>query len=409
MKRLHGILIGMTGLASAFVLYYTFASEASRGDLPTAQSGATLMAPPSASGSAGKPSTNSAVEYQANVAAAASKIDEQNPLLSYKPTPGVAGRTALDAMYAKGIPATHLSATLALRFLRDGQLSDDEKIAMAAVLSAIYNRENTSGANQDIALELKKLAADPNKQIAHDAALYYAGLEYLPGTEDVLKQALKNGALDIDSYFREMAHLITSAPPDKQKEFMAEIRASSNRLASDILADALNSGKDFNAAPFLKSSEDMAELLRNTEPQFGGAVGQYGGTDALRYETWLRASATIESAKTGRSMDDIIVAKLSEPGTDPRKVMAYLSSPYAAPLLAEAAPDSQVQKLAAIARRQSDQNPGNRDMRFLAEQIQAQMKHPPPAAPKPVFKMPTGPAEPAVQTPHEPQFVPKHP
>jgi hypothetical protein len=108
-------------------------------------------------------------------------------------------------------------------------------------------------------------------------------------------------------------------------------------------------------------------------------------------------------------MDDIIVAKLSEPGTDPRKVMAYLSSPYAAALLAEAAPDSQVQKLAAIARRQSDQNPGNRDMRFLAEQIQAQMKHPPPAAPKPVFKMPTGPAEPAVQTPHEPQFVPKHP
>ena len=117
---------------------------------------------------------------------------------------------------------------------------------------------------------------------------------------------------------------------------MAEIRQSSNRLASDILADALNSGKDFNAAPFLKSSEDMAKLLRDTEPEFGQEVGLYGGTDALRYETWLRASATIESAKTGRNMDDIIVAKLSEPGTDPRKVMAYLSSPYAMQLLAEA-------------------------------------------------------------------------
>lgn len=334
------------------------------------------------------------------MAIAASKFDEQNPLISYKPTPGVAGRVALDAMYAKGIPATPLSATLALRLLRDGRLSDDEKIAMTAVLSAIHNRENTSGANQDIALELKKLAADPNKQIAHNAALYYASLEYLPGTESVLKQALKNGALDIDSYFREMAHLIASAPPDKQKEFMAEIRASSNPLASDILADALNSGQDFNAAPFLKSSEDMAKLLRDTEPDFGKEVGLFGGTDGLRYETWLRASATIESAKTGRSMDDIIVAKLSEPGTDPRKVLAYLSSWEAMPLLMEAAPDSQVQKLAGIARRHSDQNPGNSYMRFLLETIEVRMKHPPPAAPKPVFTMPAGPAVPT---------APKHP
>ena len=123
----------------------------------------------------------SAAEYQANVAVAASKIDEQNPLRSYKPTPGLAGRIALDELYAKGIPATPLSATLAFGLLRDGRLSDDEKIAMTSVLSAIYNRENTSGANQDIALELKRLAADPNKQIAHDAALYYAGLELSAG------------------------------------------------------------------------------------------------------------------------------------------------------------------------------------------------------------------------------------
>jgi hypothetical protein len=407
-KKLHWTLLGMASLACAFGIYYNFASDASQVGLPAVQSVAT-SAPASTFGSPAKPSKNNAAEYQANVAIAASKIDEQNPLRSYKPTPGLAGRIALDEIYAKGIPATPLSATLALGLLRDGRLSDDEKIAMTSVLSALYNRENTSGANQDIALELKRLAANPNKEIAHDATMYYAGLEYLPGTEHVLKQALKRGALDVDSYFREMAHLITSAPPEKQKEFMAEIREASNRLAADILADALNSGKDFNAAPFLKSSEDMAELLRNTEPQFGGAMGQFGGTDALRYETWLRASATIESAKTGRNMDDIIVAKLSEPGTDPRKIMAYLSSPYAMPLLAEAAPDSQVQRLAAIARRQSDQNPGNRDMRFLAEAIEAQMKHPPPAAPKPVFKMPTGPAVPSVQTPHEPRFVPQHP
>jgi hypothetical protein len=271
-------------------------------------------------------------------------------------------------------------------------LSEEEKIAMPAVLFAIYNRENTSGANQDIALELKNLAADSNKQTAAYAATYYARLGYLPDTKHVLDQALQNGALPIDSYFREIAHLIPSAPPEKQKEFLVEVLASSNRLASDILASGLNSGQDSSAAPFLRSSEDMAKLLQATEPDFGQEVGRYGGTDGLRYRTWLRATATIESAKTGRSMDDIIVAKLSEPGTDPRKVLAYLSAWEAMPLLEQAAPDSQVQKLAGIARRQSDQNPGNSYMRELAQTIEARMKFPPPAAPKPVFQMPTGPA-----------------
>lgn len=280
---------------------------------------------------------------------------------------------------------------------------------MPAVLFSIYNRENTSGANHDVALELKNLAADSNKQIAAYAATYYARLGYLPDTKHVLDQALQSGALPTDSYFREIAHLIPSAPPEKQKEFMVEVLASSNRLAADILASGLNSGQDSSAASFLKSSEEMAKLLQATEPDFGQEVGLYGGTDGLRYRTWLRASATIEGAKTGRNMDEIIVAKLSEPGTDPRKVLAYLSSWEAMPLLTKAAPGSQVQKLAAIARRQSDQNPGNSYMRSLAETIEVRMKHPPPAAPKPVFTMPTGPAVPPVQTPHQPRFMPKHP
>jgi hypothetical protein len=333
-------------------------------------------------------------EYRANLAMAESRINEQNPLRSYQPTPGIPGRIVLEEMRASGIPATPLSATLALGLSRSGRLSDEERIAMTAILFALHNPENTSGANQDIALELKSLAADSNEQVSAYAAMDYARLGYQPDTKQVLDQALQSGALPADAYFREIAHLIPSAPLKQQKEFMAEVLASSNRLASDILADALNSRKDFNAAPFLRSSEDMAELLRNTEPQFGGAVGQYGGTDALRYETWLRASATIESARTGRNMDEIIVAKLSEPGTDPRKVSAYLSSWEAMPLLAEAAPGSQVQKLAASARRHSDQNPGNSYMRFLAETIEVRMKHPPPAAPKPAFTVPGGPAVP---------------
>jgi hypothetical protein len=326
MKRLHLALLAMAGLANALCLYYNVATEASQAGLGTTQSDIASAPSAGASGSTSESSTNGAAEYRTNLAIAAPRIDEDNPLRSYQPTPGIAGRIALDEMQANGIPSTPLSATLALRLSHSGRLGEEEKTAMPSVLFAIYNRENTSGANREVALELKKLAADSNKQTAAYAATYYARLGYMPDTKHVLDQALQSGALPTDSYFREIAHLIPSAPPEKQREFMAEVLASSNRLASDILASGLNSGQDSSAASFLKSSEDMAKLLQATEPDFGQEVGLYGGTDGLRYRTWLRATATIESAKTGRSMDDIIIAKLSEPGTDPRKVLAYLSA-----------------------------------------------------------------------------------
>lgn len=398
MKKIRWMLVGIVCVGVlAFALY--------RNDTSQVEISATKVGAVVSGVSTTQPDGGAA--YQANVAIAKSKIDDQNPLRFYKPTLGLAGRIALEEMYAKGIPATPKSARLALELLRGGQLSDDEKIAMVSILSGIHNRDNTSGANLEIALELKKLAADPNKQIAAYAATDYARLEYFPDTEYVLKDALKSGALDADSYYREMAHLIASAPSEKQKELLAEIAASKNPLASSVLANALNSGQDFNAAPFLKSSDDMAKLLRGTEPQFDNAVGKFGGVDGMRYNDWLRASAAIESQKTGQSMDDIIVTKLSEPSTDARKVLSYLSSPEAMPLLAQAAPDSQVQKLAEIARRQSNQNPGNTYMAQLADQIEARMSNPPPATTKPVFAPPTAPVMPPKYAPQAPQTMPR--
>ncbi|WP_143684457.1 hypothetical protein [Variovorax sp. KK3] len=395
MKRIYWACSGLIGFLVIGALVYGSLSAVPASGVDTMEANFSTQ-------SLAAHATDGAAQYREKLAAAAAIADERNPLRSYVPTPGVAGRLALDNIYAKGLAATPQSATLALDLLRSGRLSPDEKISMAVILYGLYNRENTTGANQDIALELKILASDSNKQIAHNAAVAYAGLEYMPGTEIVLKQALKSGALESESYFRALAHLVTSAPPEKQKEFLAEIRTASNRLASDILADALNTGKEFNAASFLRSSEDMAELLRATEPEFSTSVGLYGLTDALRYRTWIRASATIESQKTGRSVDDIILARLSEQGTDARKVVAYLSSPEAVHLLASAKPDSPVQQLAVIAESYAGQHPNNGHVKEIAQEIRARMNTPPPVIPKPVFTMPVGPVpgpQPILQAP----------
>ena len=336
---------------------------------------------------------DNAAEYRAKIAVATSKTDEQHPLRFYKPRPGLEGRNAMDEIYFKGVPATAQSVDLARTLLHSGTLSSDEKIPLLRILAGLYDRNNTTGANTDIAFELKNFAFDPNKQVAAQAAIHYARqVEYQPGTELVLKKALENGALDTDSYFQELAHLIPSSPPEKQKEFLAEIRAAGSLIGRDVLVMGLNSGEEFNAVSFLKSSEDMAGLLRETEPKFGPLVG-LGLGDAVRYTEWLRASAAIESHKTGRSIDEVIIARLSQPNTDERKVMGFLISPQAGPMLAAATPDSPVQKLVAVAQLYSAQSPGNQAMVEFVQAIRERMKHPPAPLPPIVAMPPTGPLQ----------------
>ncbi|MDR6534686.1 hypothetical protein [Variovorax soli] len=160
---------------------------------------------------------DNAAEYRAKIAIATSTTDEQHPLRFYKPRPGLEGRNAMDEIYFKGVPATTQSVDLARTLLHGGTLSSDEKIPLLRILARLYDRNNTTGANTDIASELKNFAFDPDKQVAAQAAIHYVG--YQPGTDLVLKKALENGALDTNAYFQELAHLIPSSPLEKQKEF----------------------------------------------------------------------------------------------------------------------------------------------------------------------------------------------
>lgn len=272
--------------------------------------------------------------------------------------------------------------------LNGGQLSDDERIAMVNIVARLHNRENTTGLNAQIEADMRALAVDSNKNIAHDAAMFYARFGYAEDTQAVLESALKSGAMPSESYFRELAHLVAEAPDQKKKEFIVQIRGAKSELATDILTSSLLSGEEFNAASYLRNSEDMAKLLSEMEPQFGTNVAQLGMGNAIRHTNWLRATALLESQKTGEPMDVIIVRRLSEPGTDPRKIMGYLSSPEARPMLASAGVDSPVQDLVRIAQGNANQHPASRDMRDVMSEIQLRMKEPPPVPPPAVFERP---------------------
>lgn len=338
-------------------------------------------------------SRDGASSYVTQLAIAQSQVEKVNPLYRYQPKSGIAGRNELDQIYMNGVPATPQSVTAIRKLLSDGKLSRDEKIAIPRILAALHNSDDSTGANGTLELELKALARDSDKEIAAQAAIQFARMGYLPETESVLRTAFDSGALTKDSYYQELAHLVSSAPPQKQSELLAVIKDSGNRLASDVLANGLLSGQEFNAASFLKTSPDMAALLNSTQPQFSEAAGQFGYVDAVRYSQWLRASATIESQRTGRNMDEIITSALSSPGVDPRKIIGYLIQPQASSLLNSATSDSTVYALVKTAQEYAAQFPTS-EMKDIVGGIEAKMANPPPRPPSFVFTPPKGPIAP---------------
>src|SRR5215216_4752083 len=115
MKKILWTLVGIAaflGAAAALTLRTTEPIE-----LSTTQGSTTAGVSPSA------PAADGAAKYKANVAIAGSKSDEQNPLRSYKPLPGLEGRMKLDEISAKGVPATAQSASLVRALLNSGTLS----------------------------------------------------------------------------------------------------------------------------------------------------------------------------------------------------------------------------------------------------------------------------------------------
>lgn len=331
-----------------------------------------------------------------------------NPLAAYRPTADATGSIALDELYARGVPRTKQTVELARQFLNGPSLNGEQKMRMMSILASVHDRDNSTGLNDDIAFELEAMTRDADRRVAGEAAINLARLGYRPGTEVILRDAYNRGVLSETDYGREIAHLVASAPPEKQKELIESAKALSDPLAAEILVSNLVGNKS-NGTDYLKSSPEMAELLRSKEPSFGMPTGQYGGATAINYDEWLRASAVIENRKTGVSVDKIIVDKLSDPNIDPRKILAVLSSPAAEPLLASAPPESPVHDLIAKARQYVAQNENvNPFVASLMREIDQRTKTPRARTDSPpVFTPPTGPLPGPQLIPNAPHSMPR--
>jgi hypothetical protein len=280
--------------------------------------------------------TSAAAEYRVRIAQAAALHAEPNPLVSYQPVSGMAGRNLLNKIRSEGVPVTAQSV-LAVRALLQRPVSDDERIALVPILGSLYTDDDGTGYNIDILLDLRALVGDANKGVAHAAVMTFADMGYMPESDALLKDAFDHQVLSTQEYLGEVLRMLATAPPDACDRMLDSLAAQSATPAVDVLAMHLRHDQTWLTRWSAASLERLRHFIEKNEPMFPDVPNQFDMGLAVRYGNWLQALARTESQRSGKVLDDILIGKLSSPGTDGRKVIAYLLAPEAAPLLRSSA------------------------------------------------------------------------
>jgi hypothetical protein len=225
-----------------------------------------------------------------------------------------------------GLPRTEANV-IGVRTLLAAPSDSVEKIGLVRLLAAQYERADPSHRNDLIIHDLRILTTSSDKGLARAATFAFTRLGFLPGFEEVLGNALNSSAINDDEYFGEIAHAMAFAPTSDQVRLAKVLRQSKNLYAAEIVAMGVNSG--FLSAKWTNDTRaEFGLLLESTEPVFPRALGLYDLLAAVQYSNWLNASALVRSSALNKEGAEFILSKLNEPRTDPRKIMAFLSSEY---------------------------------------------------------------------------------
>lgn len=137
----------------------------------------------------------------------------------------------------------------------------------------------------------------------------------------------------------------------------------------------INNKADSLAAFSDESKSVLASIFHAAEPKFPDAIAEFGITDLIRYNQWLRITSRLSAGASGGDVESLIVQKLNQPGTDPRAVLAYLTSPEGASA-ASAGIGSPGRSLVAITSRYAAQFPSNQLIGHLNSTIAARTDTP---------------------------------
>jgi hypothetical protein len=284
----------------------------------------------------------------------------------------VEGRNTLDAIQANGLAKT-ADNVKSIRALLASRVTNEEKIALARILGSLYSPDDKTGMNTAIAQDLRGLSRAGAKDVARAATLAFSRLAYFPDSPDVLLSAKNRGLIDADTYYGELAHLTAYAPAHEQANLVATIKNGKNRYAAEILASLSHDA--ITMQRFVPETKvQLLSLLEESEPEFPKALGEFGYTDAIRYATWLHTASLLKRDATNASYKDLVMARLSDEKTDPRKIMAFLASAEGKQLMKDVGQRSTFEPLYQRIALYSRQLPQNMTMKELVQDVTATLQ-----------------------------------
>jgi hypothetical protein len=283
-------------------------------------------------------------------------------------------RIVLERVSVYGIPATKANIETVQKLL-SSSVSDHEKKSAVRLLAGMYTSEDKFGLNASILKELTSQVRANNRDIARAATFAFSRLGYFPNSTNLLSHAQRAHLITKDEYFGELAHIVKYAPSNDQVLILSKIAHSKNGYSAEILASF---AQDANwLQRFGPQSKSILEIiLEKNRPEFPQAVGEYGFVDAFRYENWLHASAVLAANSGKVKYEDFVLEHLNSEKTDPRQILAFLSSEKGKALMSSVGESKRFAPAYARLSQYSHSFPSNAFVGALAKGIEKTLQPP---------------------------------
>lgn len=271
----------------------------------------------------------------------------------------------------KTLPASDANLNLVRQSLAQARSMDD-KILLIKVLTSMYAPRERSQQNLAIETDIKQLIDSNDQRLAAEAVIEYSRLAYPPDRYPVLQRAHDGKIIDDDAYYGELAHGLRFSPADQQLRMLDEMGRSNNAFAHEVLASTFVDPEGLGQLD-PAARRELFKVLAAREPGFPLALDNFGGIDIARYAMWINAVATVEAELTGKAYADLVLARLSGPRVDPRKILALFGHPEGQRVIRDSRDRERLRELLARGQAYSDSLPRNTMLKDAAGSFATKM------------------------------------
>lgn len=281
-------------------------------------------------------------------------------------------REKIDHAYVRGGSSTNADF-ITLQKLLTKDLSRDEKVGALRLFGSVYFGTTDLTLKSAILNELTKhIQSENDIEVGKSAALTFSRLPFNENTRTITKVAYTRGLFTANEYFGELVHISSAAPPAERSSLLTEISDSKNRYASEVLASAFTGSSLEKLTPSEKAT--LTQFLKTNEPIFEGAPSSFALTDAVRYEQWFLAIESLARTSASGNIIPAVLARLSAPDTDPRKILTFFMSPLSGEAVKAVAYRSQTSAIQAVANTYAEKYPKNLPIQEAAIQMNNSLK-----------------------------------